>query len=73
MNLLVTGLFDIFFIVVGVWVAGRIMNAFRSGSVRYGSGLFARSEHPWTFWVVIIGYAALVFGAVYGTFLPWGL
>jgi hypothetical protein len=72
-NRIVTGLFDIFFILGGIWVAGRITNALRSGCVRYGSGLFARSEHPWTFWIAVIGYAVLVFGAVYGILLPWGL
>ena len=73
MNLVVTGLFDIFFVVGGIWAAGRIVRALQSGRARYGSALWGRNDNPGTFWIVIVGYAALVFGAVYGVLIPWGL
>ncbi len=66
-------LFDAFFVVGGAFATERCVEALRSGVVQYQTGRFSRTEHPVTFWIVIVGYLALVFGALYGIALGAGL
>ncbi len=66
-------LFDIFIIVGGAWSLWRVVTALRTGVAHYQTGRFDRREHAATFWIVVIGYLALVFGAIYGVAVGAGL
>ena len=66
-------LFDILFIVAGAWALWRVVTALRTGVAQYQTGRFDRREHVATFWIVVVGYLALVSGAIYGVAIGAGL
>ena len=71
--MIAVALFDAFFVAGGAFAATRCVQALLSGVAQYQTGRFSRNENPATFWIVVVGYLALVFGSVYGMAVGAGL